>query len=177
MSTVAADMCEDTDDDIDCYTDWVKEGDWCLFQYIFDASVFYVCKVISINGAKVSANFVQFVNKDKDTDLAHFVQKVNGVEEADLDQVILKLGPPTLTSTATKRSSGYLKFPFDFPSYNLGKKILNVLDSSINYLRCYKLSFDNTGGCLRLSLLLLYRHNPCLFSTTPWSFSTSHVTE
>jgi len=44
----AADMCQDTDDDIDCDTDWGKEGDWYLFQYIFDARVYYVGKVISI---------------------------------------------------------------------------------------------------------------------------------
>lgn len=114
-------LCQDTDnDDIDFDSDSVKPGDWCLFQYRFDSVVYYVGKVVTICETKVTANFLKFLHTEKSSDRARFVEKPNGVEEADLDQIVLKLDPPLLSSEISKRHSAYLKFPFDFSSYNLG---------------------------------------------------------
>ncbi len=81
--------------------------------------VFYVGKVISVSADKVTANFLQFVNKDRDGERANFVDK-SKIEEANLDQIVMKLGAPMLPTETLKRKSAYIKFPFDFSSYNLG---------------------------------------------------------
>lgn len=115
-----ANLCVDTGNDEPVFDlDTVKVGDWCLFQYHFDSLVCYVGKVVKVGDAKVTADFLQFVFKSNDNDYVKFTEKGNGVEEADLDQIVIKLENPSRETS--KRLNAYLKFPFDFSSYNLGK--------------------------------------------------------
>ena len=115
-------LCMNSDsDDEQLDSQSVKLDDWCLFEYYFDSRVFYVGQIVAIDGTKVTARFLQFVQKDRDTEHASFVEKSSGrTEEADLDQIVLKLDAPTLPSTTSRRKSAYIKFPFDFSSYDLG---------------------------------------------------------
>ena len=90
-----------------------------FFQYMFDSMVFYVGQVVSVSGDKVTANFLQFISKDRDGERANFVNK-SKIEEASVDQIVMKLGAPMLPSETSKRKCPYIKFSFDFSSYNLG---------------------------------------------------------
>jgi len=122
VERVEDNFCVDTDnDDVEFDSDTVKADDWCLFEYMFDSKVFYVGKIIVVNEKKVTAKFLQFVNRDRECERANFVEKSNGgIEEADIDQIVLKLDAPTQSAEATKRRSAFIKFPFNFSSYNLG---------------------------------------------------------
>ena len=111
----------DTDNDpevLDSKT--LHEGDWCLFEYVFDSSVYYVGKIVQVNDGKVTADFLQCAFKDP----AKFLEKAggSGVEEAELEQIVLKLGNPIRSSDVSKRQKAFLKFDFDFSPYNLGNR-------------------------------------------------------
>ena len=96
----------------------IEIGDWCLFEYVFDSKTYYVGKIVEVKEDKVSADFLKFVYKDKDTEEAKFLSKDKGICEADMDQIVVKLGDPILQKS--KRRNGHIKFSFDFSAYSLG---------------------------------------------------------
>ena len=73
---------------------------------------------MEVKGDKVSAGFLKFLYKDKDIEEAKFQSRDKGICEADLDQIVVKLGDPILQKS--KRRNGHIKFSFDFSSYSIG---------------------------------------------------------
>ena len=101
-----------------CGTNQTRTGDWCLFEYNFDSKIYYVGKVVEVKGDKLTADFLKFLYRDKDTEEAKFTAKEHGLCEADLDQIVEKLGDPI--PQQSRRRNGHIKFNFDFSSYSLG---------------------------------------------------------